>query len=288
MILSSAIFGLSFLFTKRALTVAAPLQIVSFRFLLAFIVMSILVLLRIIKVDYKNKPIKWLVILSLFEPVIYFIFETYGLKFASSSIGGLMISLIPIAVTILGIYFLNEVPSLKRSIFIGISVLGVIIIALFGSSDGGNGTSLWGILLLIGAVVSAGFFTITSRKISKAFTPLEITYFMMFLGTLCFNIMNLIQMGTEGNLKDYFKPLASATFIESMVYLAILSSIIAYFLVNFSLSKLEASIASVFSNISTIVSIIAGVVLLGESFHYYHLIGSALILIGVWGTNSNK
>ena len=71
----------------------------------------------------------------------------------------------------------------------------------------------------------------------------------------------------------------------SIAYLGILSSLIAFFLINFTLSRIEASKSSVFANLSTIVSIIAGVVLLHENFKLYHLIGSILILLGVWGTN---
>lgn len=283
-LISSIIFGLSFLFAKMALTVAGPLMLVSLRFLAAFIVMSMLVILKVIKVSYKNKKMGWLLLLALFEPVIYFIFETYGLQYTASSIGGLMISLIPIAVTVLGAYFLNEKPTFKQTIFIFISVSGVALIGLMDSSSS-SGSSLWGILLLLGAVLSAAFFSIISRKISRDFTPIEITYFMTFLGAVCFNVLSLLELLIKGKLPEYFRPLASPTFAMSILFLGIISSIIAYFLINYSLSKIQASTTAVFSNISTIVSILAGVVFLRESFELYHLAGSVLILLGVWGTN---
>jgi len=72
------------------------------------------------------------------------------------------------------------------------------------------------------------------------------------------------------------------------LYLGILSSVVAYFLANYTLSKIEASRSAVFANISTIVSIVAGVVVLHESFQVYHVIGSIMILVGVWGTNYYK
>lgn len=281
---SSIIFGLSFLFTKRALSVSSPIELVAFRFLTAFVVMTLLIKLKIIKVNFKNKPIKWLAFLSFFEPVLYFVFETYGLKNTSSSIGGLVIALIPIAVTILAVYFLKEIPSIKRVIFIIISVLGVVFIVIKGSS-GGEGNSLIGILLLMGAVLSAGFFNIISRKVSRRFTAIEITYFMMFLGAVSFNLISIIMHIINGDLSEYFQPLSYSIFIESIVYLGIISSICAYFLINFSLARLQASTVSVFSNISTIVSILAGVIFLKEKFSYYHVIGSILILVGVIGTN---
>lgn len=283
-LITSFIFGLSFLFSKKAMTVASPFMLLSFRFLAAFVVMTILILLKVIKVSYKNKPIKWLVVLAFVEPVIYFVFETYGIQRTASSVGGLMISLIPIAVAILAAYFLNEIPTSKQIAFIVTSVSGVILIVVMSGSDN-QGTSVLGVLLLLGAVLSAAFFNIISRKISRYYSPMEITYFMMAVGAISFNSISLADHMVRGKLLQYFAPLSSTTFISSILYLGILSSIVAYFLINYSLSKLEASKTSVFSNISTIVSIAAGIIFLNESFEVYHIIGSALILIGVWGTN---
>lgn len=284
-LLSSFIFGLSFLFSKRALSVASPMMLVSFRFLAAFIIMTVLIAFKVIKVSYKDKPMGWLLLLAFFEPVIYFIFETYGLQYTASSIGGLMIALIPIAVTILGAYFLNEKPSVKQTMFIIMSVAGVALIGVMGSSGGDSESSFLGILLLLGAVLSAAFFSIISRKISKYFNPIEITYFMMLSGAVSFNAILIVGHLINGTMSSFFSPLKSTTFVISVLYLGILSSIIAYFLINYALSKIEASKTSVFSNISTIVSIAAGVIFLNESFHIYHIIGSVLILVGVWGTN---
>ncbi|WP_238886653.1 DMT family transporter [Clostridium sp. YIM B02551] len=286
-VITNFIFGLSFLFSKKALSVADPFALLSFRFLAAFLVMTLLIVFRIIKVNYKNKPLKWLIILAFIEPIIYFIFETYGIQRTSTSLGGLMIALIPIVVTILAVYILDEKPSLKQVISIIVSVSGVVIIILMDSSNE-SASSLLGVLLLAGAVFSAAFFNIIARRISRHFTPFEVTYFMMFLGAICFNGISIINHLINNNMSEYFKPLSSTTFITSVLYLGILSSIIAYFLINFTLSKLEASRSSVFANISTIVSIVAGVVFLHESFHVYHVIGSIMILAGVWGTNYFK
>lgn len=286
-IISSIIFGLSFLFSKIAITVASPLALVAFRFLLAFVIMSLLIMFKVLKVNYKNKPIKELIFLGLAEPVVYFIFETYGIRETSSSIAGLMLSIIPIAVTILGVYFLKEIPSIKRIIFIVISVSGVALIGVMSASSNG-GTTTRGILLLLGAVTSAGFFTIISRKASKYFTPMEITYFMMVLGAIFFNLMWISNLILRGEIITYFEPLRHSKFVVSVLFLGILSSIVAYLLINYTLSKIEASNTSVFANISTIVSVLAGVVILKETFHLYDFIGSVLILIGVWGTNRFK
>jgi drug/metabolite transporter (DMT)-like permease len=194
-----------------------------------------------------------------------------------------MIAFIPILVTILSAYILKEIPSKKQCGFIFLSVSGVVFIVLMnGSSSSG---SLLGVFLLLGAVFSAAVFNILSRKFSKKFSPMELTYAMMAMGAVFFNLVSIYNHIRTNTLTQYFIPLKNRDFLISLTYLGILSSIIAFLLINFTLSRIEASKSAVFANLSTIVSIIAGVVFLHESFKLYHLIGSILILVGVWGTN---
>lgn len=282
--ITSLIFGLSFLFSKIALQSVSPLTLLGFRFLTAFLLMTLLLIFKVIKVDYRNKPITSLLLLGAMQPVTYFLFETYGIKYSSSSEAGLMISLIPIVVTILSSLLLNEKTSISQILSIIISISGVFIIVLMNNSSKTN-SSFIGTILLFGAVISAGFFNILSRKLSRKFSPMELTYFMMFLGAVTFNFLSIIKHLQLGTLNTYFLVLKNKDFMISIGYLGILSSIVAFLLINFTLSKIEASKSSIFANLSTIVSVVAGVIILKEAFHLYHLIGSILILVGVWGTN---
>lgn len=284
-VIFSAIFGLSFLFTKKALVTISAFKLLSFRFMLAFIVMTLLVIFKVISVDFKNKPFKELIITSLSQPVIYFIFETYAIKYTSSSYAGLFIALIPIAVSIMGIYILKEYPSKVQWCFIILSVAGVFYILLndFTSINGNN--MITGTVFLLLAIIAASIYSIYSRKISAYFTSFEITYFMMGAAAIVFNGAALLIDIGNGNITEYFKPLLSKEVIISVLYLGILSSVVAYYLMNYSLSKLPASRSTIFANISTIVSIVAGVAILKETFRYYHVIGSVMILAGIIGTN---
>jgi drug/metabolite transporter (DMT)-like permease len=63
--------------------------------------------------------------------------------------------------------------------------------------------------------------------------------------------------------------------------------VLAFFLVNFNLSRLRASQSTAFSNLATAVTVAAGVIFLGESFGPPQVIGALLILAGVWGANRN-
>ncbi|MBS4539553.1 DMT family transporter [Clostridium sp. D2Q-11] len=280
----SIIFGFSFLFTKIGLNEINNdvFYMLSLRFLVAAIALTVLNIIGKLKVDFKGKKIHILFLLSFFQPIAYFIFETIGIKYTSSSEAGMMIALIPVIVTILAFIFLNERPKLVQVVFVLLSVCGVIFINIMKGEINGN---IIGVLFLLGAVLSAGFYNILSRKSSLSFKPVEITFVMMWVGAIIFNMISIIKFSINGDINQYLLPLRNVKFIISILYLGILSSVIAFFMLNYMLSKLEASKSAVFTNLTTIVSIIAGVIILNESFYWYHYIGGIMIIIGVWGTN---
>jgi len=278
------IFGLTYLFSKIALSVAAPFELLSFRFLTAFVIMTLLIVFRLVKVNFKNKPIKLIIFLGFCNPILGNILDAYGLTQCSSSQAGIILALVPIAVTILAVYILKEIPSGKQVASIAISILGVVFIVMMGKSDTGT-SSLLGITLILVECIVIAIYNVLSRKLSTNFSPFELTYFSIAFGALVFNAISVFSHIRQHNLSAYFDPLFNKDFLIPILYLGIFASILAFFLLNYTLSKIEASETSVFSNVSTIVSIIAGVLILNENFQYYHIIGSILILIGVWGTN---
>ncbi len=281
------IFGLSFMFTKQALETLPTALLLSSRFSLAALLLTFLWLSGAIKINLKNKPFKKLMLLSLFQPIAYFIFETTGVKLTSSSEAGIMIALIPVVVSIFAAVFLKERPSKSQLFFIAASVLGVIFIVLMSGSEDSTG-HFAGILFLFGAVLTAGVYNILSRKFSADFTPVEITFAMMWAGAAVFSIVSAVTGMLNGNLDDYITYLSSASTLIPILYLGILSSVCAFFMMNYMLSKMPASNSSVFSNLTTVVSIIAGVFIRHEAFHWYQFAGSVVIILGVWGTNRCK
>ncbi|HHW98300.1 MAG TPA: DMT family transporter [Firmicutes bacterium] len=288
---SSAIFGFSFMFTKGALDKLDVWRLIGFRFLLASIVISLLMATRLVKVDLalipgrsRGKDWRPLLWVALLQPIAYFIFETFGVSLTTSSQAGMLIALIPIFVIILSTVFLGERPSLQQAGFIVLSVAGVIFIAWQQSSTAGAASWL-GLALIMGAVITAALFNIGSRRASAQFAPVEVTCVMMWVGAIIFNLLALFFHWRAGNLATFFAPLADPQVIMALLYLGIGSSVVAFFLVNYGLSQLPASQAAVFSNLTTVVSIVAGVVFRNEPFYWFHALGAAAILVGVWGAN---
>ncbi|MFW5736996.1 MAG: DMT family transporter [Halanaerobium sp.] len=278
----SLVFGFSFLFTKEGLELMTPFHLLGFRFAIAFLCLSILRFTGIININLKGKNLKKLFLLALFQPGIYFIFETTGMLYTTSSEAGMMIALIPVAVTILAALILKERPTFIQSIFVALSVGGAFFIIFNREASPIEGNYL-GLTLLGGAVIAAGFYNIISRQLSLEFKPVEITYVMMGFGALIFNLIAIYRKNFE--LTSYFDLLTNTDVLISVVYLGVFSSVVAFFMMNYTLSKITAAESAVFANLTTVVSIIAGVVFRNEPFFKFQVVGAVLIIIGVWGTN---
>lgn len=283
-ILYAVITGLSFLFTKIALRSADPIDILAYRFSACFIAILIPVLFKWIKFDYSREKVKRILPLALLYPLLFFSFQTFGLQYASSSEAGILLASAPIFTLILSTYFLKEETNLFQKLSIILSVLGVVYIFIMkGSSI--DFSNLKGIIFLLLSALSFSGYSVMARTLTKDFTGTELSYIMIIISFIGFNIVSITKHLVDGTIGNFFIPLRNLDFIIAIIYLGVLSSLVTSLLTNYILSKIEASKMSVFSNLGTVISILAGVIFLKEEIFYYHIIGSILIVGGVIGTN---
>ena len=281
-LLFAVIFGFTFMFSKVVLDTVSPLGLMAYRFLWAIITIEILRQLKIIKVRFQKPFIKPIFTVIIFQPILYFLFEIYGLNLITSAEAGMMIALIPVFVAILSSLLLKEAPSGLQVFFIGVSVSGIVLIQAADLTR--TSSEFLGFVLMLLAVISASLFNIASRSASKVLNPAEITYFMMLTGALLFNLLYVSELLIEGSIQSYFITLTRPEVIFPLLYLGIVASIGGFFLVNFALKNLPAHISSMYANLATVVSIAAGAIILSEAITLFHIIGSMMIMAGVYGT----
>ncbi|MBR2472101.1 MAG: EamA family transporter [Clostridia bacterium] len=275
---AQVIFGFSFMFTKIALGYASPLTVIADRYIVAFFGLTIVMLATKTKIN-MHKNIWKLVLMSIFQPVLYFIFETYGIQLTTSAFSSIMISMIPVVSMIGGIFVLAEVPSPVQYVFSALSVAGVVIMSLTGNAEGT--VTVPGIILLFGAVVSSVAYNTSSRKISGEFTALERTYAMTSIGLVSFVVISIIE-----NIKNPVKVIASFAHFEytaAILYLGLISSVVAFLLLNYANTYLPVAKTTAFSNITTVVSVVAGAIFLDEKITAVTVISTGMIIAGVTG-----
>ncbi len=281
-LLGYSIFGFSFLFSKTALDLTTPFTLLSVRFLTAFLVLNLLLLTGKMSIRLKGKPVGLLLLMGLVQPVLYFICETYGIALTTSSFAGVMIGLAPVVGLLFGTLFLKEACTAFQVVCAGLSVLGVVL-----TTTGGFGTfSMVGFCLLLVAVVSASLFTVISRGISDRFSPFERTYVMFAMGCTAFTGIALVQ--NHGDLSAWVIPLTTPAFWGSVLYLAVVSSVCAFLLINYAVNHLSAGRTLILSNFTTVISVLAGIFIMGDTFTITQLAGIAIILFSVFGVSFRK
>lgn len=281
------ITGHSFLFTKIALRTGDPVDILAHRFIAAFIGVLIAVLFGWFKISYRKEQVLKILPLALLYPLTFFGLQTVGLLYATSSEAGIISASAPIFTLIMASYFLKEKSNTPQRLSIVISVSGVVYVAVMKGATL-DFSNLLGILLLTLSALTIAGYNVLARTLTKSFTTIELSSVMISISFIGYNAIAVIKHLLNGSIKDYFAPYSSLSFVISVIYLGVLSSLISSLLTNYMLSKLEASRAGVFTNLGTVVTIVAGVLFLREKIYYYHIIGSILIIGGVVGANYFK
>lgn len=280
----SIVFGLSFMFTKRAVNDVSVYTLLSWRFFAAFFVLLSLTVVGVLKVNFAGKKIGALFLLSAIYPVTYFISEAAAISRVASSEAGLFIATIPIATMILAAIFLKEKTTTLQKVSIVFSVLGVALISLTQNDHDAQAKSI-GYLLLGLAVLSGALFMVLTKRITH-FSSVEKTLVMMGTGAFFFSCLAAVEHHRAGTVATWLSlPLTNRSFLISLIYLSLITSALAFFLQNYAISKIGATRAASFAPLTTLISIVAGVAFLGEPLSIPMLVGASMILAGVIGAN---
>lgn len=278
-IIGNSFWGLSFMASRIALDVAPVAVLLSHRFLSAFLLMSALRFTALGDFHLKGKPLSPLLLLGLLQPVVYFFGEQYGILHSSTIFSGVMIAMIPIASMLAAIPILGERPTPRQFVCSALSVGGVVGVGLL---TGSSGSLDWiGVAGLLVAILAAVACTLLSRGISARYTPFERTYAMFGIGAAVFTALALVVV--RGDMSAYLRPFRERPYVLSVLFLSVCCSVVSYYFSNYVITGLTVVRATVFTNLTTAVSVFAGAVFLREPFSLVGLLCCGLILFGIYG-----
>lgn len=275
-ILKYCIFGSTMLFTSSLLKSTGVFDVLALRFLMSAVVFTLLILTGVLKVNYKGKKMKNLILTALFEPVIYFIFENIGIAQTNTSTAGLILAAAPALTIIFETVFLGETTTWAQKEMIFLRISAAILIVVNATSSGTD--SIIGIICISIAGISGALFGIFSRKSSQDFNAIEVTYLTTIVGAVAFNAINVVRHLSMGTISTYFTPYFDMQNMIGFVYLAVVSSIVATMMGNYALGKMQATVASAFSGASTIVTILLGVFVNKEPIGLYHYVAMIMMV----------
>jgi len=279
-------FGISYIFTKQAIETAGAFELLGWRFFTAFAVMSVCAMLGIVKIHLKGKNVVPLLWVALCCPVMYFIGETIGIDRTSASESGVFLACTPVASLVASSLILKKRPSAMQMLGIGITLAGVLLTVF--AANVSVSFSIIGYLFLTLGVVSYSLYSVFVAKADK-FNEAEITYMMLVVGAAVFGSIALVQNIIEGGVADWIAlPFRNATFLTAILYQGIGCSILAFFLFNMAVARIGVNRSVSFVGGSTVMAIVAGVLVLHETLSSGQLIGAAVIIAGIYIANAGK
>lgn len=271
------IFGIGITFTKICLRYTTPFIMMAIRILISFLCLNLILCFGKFKLNLKGKPVGKLLLMGLAQPIGNFVFQNLGMQRTSSSFTGVIMGLSPVMGLLLAALFLKEKCSALQWTCAAVSVVGVVLTTtgVLGGVD-----MLGLIFLLIGMIANALFSTV-SRSLASDITPFERTYVMFGEGTVLFVILALFEL--KGNFSLLVTPLTSPPFWIGVLFGGIINSVIAFFLLNYSLSYLPSGRSVLYCNLATVVAVLAGIFFMHESFTWMQIVGVIIIVICVFG-----
>lgn len=280
------IFGLGYMFTQMGMRVIDQnsVKLLAFRFVLGFAVMSLLVLLRVKKVNYKTGPI-WLILLcGLFNPLISQVLEVTSTSYAPTSQIYMYNSLLPIVMILVSAVINREYPTKKQLFFVCVTVAGVFIARMADSEV--SGMTPVGMALIISCIIVVSINRALVRRATGSFGSFEIVYLTTLMGAVGFSAVSLGgHTAAGGSVPSFFEPLLHGDFVVSILYLGIGSACIGFLLMTYASANLPYAVYSSTCTLSTVVGIVTGVLILHETFQPQEVIGTAVILAGVIGVS---
>ncbi|WP_034632141.1 DMT family transporter [Maridesulfovibrio bastinii] len=266
------LWGGSFAAAKTALSSLDPWTVVWFRMVLGVLV-GLPFLKKFFRFHYCRKDLKYLVLMVLFQPCLYFLFEAYALTYTTSAQAGVIAASVPLLVSVGAWLLFSEKITFKTVFGLLISVAGVCVLTMSGSSSANAANPLLGNLLEICAMICTAGYMLLMKKMSSSYSPFALT-FIQTLGGAVFFIPGAFRMNWSMHL--------SSSLIFSLLFLGCFVTLGAFGLYNYAISRIKASEASAYINLVPVVAVCLGWIFLGEALNPVQSVASVAVLFGVW------
>lgn len=274
------VFGITFVAIKIALVEIEPLTLAFGRFLIALILFAPFLGRR------REGVQAWqLAAMGFFGVTLFFALQNWGLVYTTAADAAIVLSAIPALTAIIGRVVLGETLGFMRGSGILLSMAGVAVVVIGGSPGGshhatagelGWSSTLLGDLLVLGAALCWALYTVLGRRVVARLPHAVVTAHTIAWGTLFLAPLALWEISLQG------VSWPSARGWAALLFLAVAASGLAFFLYLFALTRLKAGEASVYVNLSPVVTLVAARFVLAEPIALLQLVGAALVLSGVY------
>ena len=263
---------------KGVADIADPLLMAFLRWGLAFLILLPFWLPKAIRqwpVIKAHFPLLfWLSLTSVgcFNTFIYL-----GVETTTATNTTLMHAIIPVLILLLNRLFFKESVGGLQWLGIASSLLGVLVLITQGelqrvASLHLNPGDIW----ILAAIVTWALYSITLKFKPKELEPFTFFGLSVLIGLVVIFPFALFEQG------GFVVPTLEAPVWAVVVYVAIFPSILSYSFWNRGVALLGASTAGLFIYLIPVFGTLLSILVLNETMHSFHLVGIALIVLGIW------
>jgi drug/metabolite transporter (DMT)-like permease len=273
--LAMIFWSYTFIWYKVVYEFYNPVTVVFFRLIISSIFLFALMypLKRLQKI--QKQDLKYFVLVAFFNPFLYFLGESYGIKHVSTTIAAVMIATIPLFTSFTSSYFLNEKITKMNILGIIFSIVGVSFV-IFNRGESID-VSPFGIGMLSLAVAAAIGYTLVLKKLSAKYNSISIVTYHNFIGIFLFAplffILDFPEFKTTGFSAEAWIPLLE---------LAIFGSSFAFIFFTFAIQKIGIGKANAFTNLIPVITAVIAYFVLDEILNINKITGILLVIGGLF------
>ncbi len=281
LIIINIFWGASAVAAKGAYAQLDTLDIVTLRFVLStpMIIAATLLLKgkQGLSIDLKDVP--YMAFLATIGISASLFLQAWSLEHTTVTNFTMISSLSTFAVMLLSVVITGEKPSKDKIIGAIIAFAGLALITTNCRFE--FSAQLKGDIIALTSAFFWALYTVMGKKISEKYSALTVLSYVFLFASIEFLPFYLTSPHT---------PMLEFTLLTwvSLGFLTICCSLIAFLVYNFSLEKLSASTVAMTIYATPLSGVFLGAILLGESFTAYMLLGSILIICGLYKAESKS
>lgn len=268
-------WSFSFVWVKIAYLAYHPLTVILFRLVFsALLLFSFTFVIRRLQIPSK-KDMGIFVLMAFFEPFLYFMGESFGLQYVSSTVAAVIVATIPLFAPFMAWYFFKE--RLSRVNILGLiaTFIGVSLVVM--NSDMSFSASPKGVILEFGAVFSAIAYSTVLRKLAFRYNTFTIIAFQNLIGFIMFLPFWLI-FECRGFIATPFHPGA----FTAILLLSFFASTLAFILFTFSIRHLGINRSNSYINLIPVFVAIFAFLILGDQLTLQNIGGILIVIAGLF------
>jgi drug/metabolite transporter (DMT)-like permease len=275
------LWGMSFVWTTIVFKYYPPVTTVFLRLIISFILLFAGLALFGKLEKIKRKDYRLFLTSALFNPFLYFMGESYGLKLSSPTISAVVIATIPLLTPIAAYYTLKEKLS-RMNLFGMIASFSGIVIMIVNRNLSLNASPA-GIGLLMFAVASAIGYSVFLKKLSSRYSAFTVIAVQNLIGAIYFLPFFLVF-----EIRTFLSTPLDASLVSSLLSLAVFCSSLAYVFFTISTREIGVNKTTVFSNLIPVFTGVFSYFILGELFNFQKILGMGVVIFGLYLSQLKK